>query len=221
MRGDNSSSGGRKNIEDFLIVNNGNNGINSNDGSDGSNSYKNIHNENNSNTADNDNSSIGDNDMDNITDNKNEYLIELNVIRGCSSTEWVKGRGRDTKALTARIVKPPQLPYYDQRPTLCIYRGVYRSVSKDIDTDKNNDKDNAKNISSDTNNDKNSNINNIKTIGTYRSIDREKNELNDSDYMIEGYVYTSLIAGEEKEKEKIVGVFKMKKSNMNWLFNVM
>lgn len=55
-----------------------------------------------------------------------EYEVEFNVIRGCSSTEWMKGQGRQEKTITARIIKPPK-EAYEQRPTLCTYTGVLTS----------------------------------------------------------------------------------------------
>lgn len=54
------------------------------------------------------------------------YEVEFNVIRGCSSTEWMKGQGRHEKTITARIIKPPK-EAYEQRPTLCTYTGVLTS----------------------------------------------------------------------------------------------
>jgi hypothetical protein len=55
-----------------------------------------------------------------------EIEVEFNVIRGCSSTEWMKGQGRHEKTITARIIKPPK-EAYEQRPTLCTYTGVLTS----------------------------------------------------------------------------------------------
>lgn len=55
-----------------------------------------------------------------------EYDVEFNLIRGCSSTEWMRGEGKFEKTMTARIIKPPKNAS-EQRPTLCIYTGVLLS----------------------------------------------------------------------------------------------
>ena len=57
-----------------------------------------------------------------------EYDVEFSVIRGCSSTEWMKGLGREAKTITARIIKPPK-EASEQRPTLCTYEGVLISMT--------------------------------------------------------------------------------------------
>lgn len=57
-----------------------------------------------------------------------EYDVEFSVTRGCSSTEWMKGMGREEKAITARIIKPPK-EAFEQRPTLCTYEGVLTSMT--------------------------------------------------------------------------------------------
>ena len=55
-----------------------------------------------------------------------EYDVEFNLIRGCSSTEWMRGQGKFEKTMTARIIKPPKNAS-EQRPTLCTYTGVLLS----------------------------------------------------------------------------------------------
>ena len=55
-----------------------------------------------------------------------EYSVEFNIVRGCSSTEWMKGQGRNERVITARIIKPPK-EAFEQRPTLCTYEGVLTS----------------------------------------------------------------------------------------------
>ena len=57
-----------------------------------------------------------------------EYDVEFSVIRGCSSTEWMKGLGREAKTITARIIKPPK-EASEQRPTLCTYEGVLTTMT--------------------------------------------------------------------------------------------
>ena len=84
--------------------------------------------------------------------NNNILNVELQIIRGCSSTEWVRstvdtdvgtvrgtggteGGMQGTKltvstgslGLKAKIIKPPKIPY-DQKPTLCVYRGFVSST---------------------------------------------------------------------------------------------
>lgn len=55
-----------------------------------------------------------------------EYAVEFNIVRGCSSTEWMKGQGRNERVITARIIKPPK-DAFEQKPTLCTYEGVLTS----------------------------------------------------------------------------------------------
>ena len=55
-----------------------------------------------------------------------EYAVEFNIVRGCSSTEWMKGQGRNEKVITARIIKPPK-EAFEQKPTLCTYEGTLTS----------------------------------------------------------------------------------------------
>lgn len=47
-------------------------------------------------------------------------ILNFKVLRGCSSTSWI--RVSDTKTSLV-VIRPPKMPY-DQMPKICLYRGT-------------------------------------------------------------------------------------------------
>lgn len=51
---------------------------------------------------------------------KQQPILNFKVLRGCSSTSWIRISDSKTKLV---VTRPPKLPY-DQLPRICLYRGT-------------------------------------------------------------------------------------------------